>query len=154
MGLCWNLEVGLVEFFDLLVTSFLAIWVVRIGWRFTNVRAAKDLVLEEGRRILQVCDRIRKPLRGISHSEIPKYQDFTEHLDDLGNYLENLKKMYTNMSKRSGNIKANDLDVAYQKLREDLSEDSSREDVTALDAINQLRKFEDKIVDLLVDVNH
>ena len=70
------------------------------------------------------------------------------------NYLENLKKMYTNMSKRSGNIKANDLDVAYQKLREDLSEDSSREDVTALDAINQLRKFEDKIVDLLVDVNH
>lgn len=85
MGLCWNLEVGLAEFFDLLVTSFLAIWVVRIGWRFTNVRAAKDLVLEEGRRILQVCDRIRKPLRGISHSEIPKYQDFTEHLDDLGN---------------------------------------------------------------------
>ena len=149
-----NLEFGLVEFLDFLATIGLALLVVRIGWRFTNVRAARDLVLEEGRRTLHVCDKIRKDLRKIAHSDIPRYEDFTEHLDDLGNYLCNCKTLYVNVSKESRNTKANDLDVAYQHLREELSEDSRRENVTALSAINQLRKFEDKIIDLLVDVNN
>ncbi len=56
MGWSLNLEIGLLEIADLVLTFVLALLVVKIGWRFTNVRAGKDLILEEGKKIIQVCD--------------------------------------------------------------------------------------------------
>ena len=45
MGLELNSVIGIVEIANLLVNILLAILVIRIGWRFTHIRAAKDLVL-------------------------------------------------------------------------------------------------------------
>ncbi|MCY4170413.1 MAG: hypothetical protein OXF08_02315 [Bacteroidetes bacterium] len=69
-------QIEIVELLQLVVSIVLAVLLARIGWRFTNIRAAKDLVLEEGRRSLQVCNSIRKELRKIPDSEIPKYENF------------------------------------------------------------------------------
>lgn len=94
MGWELNLQIGIVDLAHLIVIIVLAYLVSEIGWRFTNIRAAKDLVLEEGRRSLQVCDKIRKSLREVPDLKIPKCEDFSEHLDDLGNYLDNCTKIY------------------------------------------------------------
>lgn len=153
----WKLDltIGVIESFDLAVTIFLACLLAKIGWRFTNIRAAKDLVLEEGRLSLQVCDKIRKELRDIPTFEIPEYELFSEHLDDLGNYLSNCKKMYHGISKKSQSDGIEDnWDQAFLQLRVALSGDTSREGTDALSALTHLRKFEDKIVDLMVDVNN
>ena len=48
MGLELNTVFGTVEITNFLENIFLAILVIRIGWRFTNIRVVKDLVLEEG----------------------------------------------------------------------------------------------------------
>ncbi|MCY4674795.1 MAG: hypothetical protein OXD43_13725 [Bacteroidetes bacterium] len=149
-----DLKIGLVESIHLLVTIVLAYLLAKIGWRFTNIRAAKDLVLEEGRRSLQVCDKIRKNLRKIPDSEIPKHEDFSEHLDDLGSCLSNCKKMYHGISNESQSNKTKDLFVAFSQLRVALSGDTSREDLNTPSALTQLRKVQDKIVDLMVDVNN
>ena len=94
MGWEFDLKVGIIEFAHLLVTIVLAYLISKIGWRFTNVRAAKDLVLEEGSRSRRVCDKIRNSLHKVPDSEGPKREKFSEHLDDLGNYLHNYTQLY------------------------------------------------------------
>jgi len=69
MGLELNPVIGVVEIANFLVNILLAFLVIRIGWRFTNIRADKDLVLEEGRRSLDMCDKIRKDLHNFVDSE-------------------------------------------------------------------------------------
>lgn len=148
-----DLRIGLVEFVHLVVTIVLAYLVAKIGWRFTNVRAAKDLVLEEGRRSLQVCDKIRKNLRKMPDSDIPKHEDFSEHLDDLGNYLHNCIKLYHGISDKSQSEKTDDLSETFHQLRVALSGDTSKKDQDTPNAVMRLRIVESKIVDLMVDVN-
>lgn len=149
----WDLTVGVVELAHLIITIFLALLVGRIGWRFTNIRATKDLVLEEGRRSLQVCDNIRKSLRKVPDSEIPKREDFSEYLDDLGNYLDNYVRLYRGLSNESQLKKPDELNRTYRQLRVVLSEDKSEKEQDASSALTQLRKVENEIIDLMLAVN-
>jgi hypothetical protein len=148
-----DLKIGIVEVAHLFVTIVLAYLVGRIGRRFTNIRAAKDLVLEEGRRSLQVCDKIRKSLRKVPDSDTPKHEDFSEYLDDLGNYLLNCIKLYHGIGNKSQSINTDDLDETFFQLRVALSGDTSEKDQDTPNAVTRLRKVESKIIDLMLEVN-
>jgi len=149
-----DLQIGIVEFLQLVVSIFLTVLLARIGWRFTNIRAAKDLVLEEGRRSLQVCNSIRKELRKIPDSEIPKYENFSEYLDDLGSFLWNCQKMYRGISKKTMTGNMNDIDESFKKLRIALSGDAIIEDQDTPYALKCLKEIQGKVIDLMVVVNN
>ncbi len=146
-------QIEIIELLQLVVSIVLAVLLAKIGWRFTNIRAAKDLVLEEGRRSLQVCNSIRKELRKIPDSEIPKYENFIEYLDDLGSFLWNCQKMYRGIRKKGMNGLLNDIDKAFKKLRIALSGDSDFEDHDTPNALMCLKEIQGKIIDLMVEVN-
>ncbi|MCY4232671.1 MAG: hypothetical protein OXE59_02865 [Bacteroidetes bacterium] len=154
MGWVDTQQIEIVELLQLVVSIVLAVLLARIGWRFTNIRAAKDLVLEEGRRSLQVCNSIRKELRKIPDSEIPKYENFIEYLDDLGSFLWNCQKMYSGISKKGMNGNMNNIDKAFNRLRIALSGDSGIEDHDTPNALMCLKEIQGKIIDLMVDVNN
>lgn len=153
MGWELDLKIGIVELAHLIVIIVIAYLVSEIGWRFTNIRAAKDLVLEEGRRSLQVCDKIRNSLHKVPDSEIPKREDFSEHLDDLGNYLHNFILLYHGISNESQPEKTDKLSRTFTRLREALSEDKSIEDQDTPNAFTRLRNVENTIIHLMVEVN-
>ena len=148
-----DLKIGLVDLAHFVVTVVLAYLIAKIGWRFTNIRAAKDLVLEEGRRSLQVCDKIRKSLREVPDSDIPKHEDFSEHLDDLGNCLHNCSQLYHGISNQSQQKNADALEKAFLRLRVALSGDGKKEDQDTPNAVTRLRNVENSIIDLMIEVN-
>lgn len=154
MGWEFDLKIGIVELVHLLVTILLAYLVSKIGWRLTNVRAAKDLVLEEGRRSLQVCDKIRNSLHKVPDLEIPKHKDFSEHLDDPGNYLDNCIRLYHGISNGSKSKNADAFKNNFTLLRIALSGDKRKKDQDAQNAFTRLRNVENTIIDLMVEVNN
>lgn len=147
-------QIEIVEFLQLVLNIVIAVLLAKIGWRFTNIRAAKDLVLEEGRRSLQVCNSIRKELRKIPDTEFPKYENFIEYLDDLGSFLWNCQKMYRGISKKGMNSNMNDIYEAFKELRIALSGDSGIEDHDTPAALMCLKEIQGKIIDLMVEVNN
>lgn len=153
MGWELDLKIGIVELGHLIVTIVLACLVAKIRWRSTNIRAAKDLVLEEGRRSLQVCDKIRNNLHKVPDTENPKRENFSEHLDDLGNYLYNYTRLYHGTSNISQSEETDELNRTFIQLRVALSEDQSKEDQDTPNALTQLRNVENTIVDLMVEIN-
>jgi len=153
MGLELNPVIGVVEIANFLVNILLAFLVIRIGWRFTNIRAAKDLVLEEGRRSLDVCDKIRKDLRNFADSETLQQSNLIEHLDDLGNNINNCKKMFSGFHNRSNLQLSKDLDEDYETLRIKISGGRSWDDLNTDTANTWVRKVEDRIIDMMVYVN-
>lgn len=153
MGWEFDLKIGIIEFAHLLVTIVLAYLVSKIGWRFTNIRAAKDLVLEEGRRSRRVCDKIRNSLHKVPDSEDPKRENFSEHLDDLGNYLHNYTQLYHGAINESQSKKTDELNRTFIQLRVALSEDKSKEGQDTQNAFTRLRNVENAIIDLMVEVN-
>ena len=100
-----------------------------------------------------MCDNIRKSLRKVPDSEIPKREDFSEYLDDLGNYLDNYVRLYRGLSNESQLKKPDELNRTYRQLRVVLSEDKSEKEQDASSALTQLRKVENEIIDLMLAVN-
>lgn len=153
MGWEFDLRIGIVELAHLLVTVVLAYLVSEIGWRFTNIRAAKDLVIEEGRRSLHVCEKIRKSLRTVPDLEIPKHEDFSEYLDDLGDYLDNCLRLYNGISNGSESRNTDTLNNDFFLLRVALSGDKNKRDQDAQYALSQLRNVRKAIIALMLEIN-
>ncbi len=94
-------------------------------------------MLEEGRRSLDMCDKIRKDLRNFEDSGNFQQSNLIEHLDDLGN---NCKKMFGSLRNRSNLQLSKDLDEDYETIRIKISGGRSWNDVSTDTATTWVRK--------------
>ena len=149
----WDLQVGVVELADLVATFILALIIAIVGWRFTNVRAAKDLILKECGKALQVSSKIRKNLRGLSDSVTPRFEYFSDDLDDLGSHLYNSVMMDSKIGNQLNSGRASALLEVYGELRKTLSSYVDQEDPNIFNVFMQISIIEKEIISFMMDAN-
>ena len=142
----------LVDLAQCCVTAALAVVLAVVGWRLTNVRAGRDLFLEEVQKVRQICNELRAGLRVATQDEV-KLGKFVDQLEELGTRLGNCRRILEGIGKGGRCAWKKTLDRDYKKLRRTASNDQLDIDLVAVEGIELLGFIEDAIIDLSMSVN-
>lgn len=152
MGIEWDWTIGVLDLAQCIVTVFLALVVAWVGWRFSNVRAGRDLFLEEAAQTRKTCADIRVGLLGSTPGKL-RPADFFSSLDELGRNLDNCRKVLQGSRKGRRLAREINLQQSLLCLRKTISLSELGGSQVVTDGVARLKEIEESVIELTVRLN-